>query len=185
MPLTKAERKLQLTVALVGVAGALFGSLIGGTVAVAVQYLQFEQDEDAEARAVRAKAYADFLDSANAVAASVTAMRACLPELLELPEKETTLSASHPCARAYNTLVNDRYEFQGAINDVYIYGSDDAVQAANRVSELLPARFRADEEDGYGPRIDPISWPDFDRAYIAFQTEMCREVSVRPRKACA
>ena len=73
-----------------------------------------------------------------------------------------------------------RYDYQGAINDVYVYGSEAAWEANRKVGRVLPAALGNVEN-----RV--IARPDaeaFRAAYNDFLDVFCREAVAEPRTGC-
>jgi hypothetical protein len=83
--------------------------------------------------------------------------------------------------QASTDFLNARPRFQGALNDVYVYGSTRGVQAARKVAGALPPslyrpgtfRFEGD-----------VPQREFESGYNAVLDTMCREVSAVPRATC-
>jgi len=65
-----------------------------------------------------------------------------------------------------------RFAYQGAVNDLYVYGSDAAWKAHAAIAALLPTSLRSQE-----PEIKPINLD-------AFEGIECREVPETPRSGC-
>lgn len=82
------------------------------------------------------------------------------------------------------TILEDYFpaqsKFQGALNQVYVYGTPRGVRAARKVAGALPPSL-------FKPRsfsIGGVDEPVFARGYNAVLNTMCAEVSADPRPAC-
>lgn len=121
--LTRREVILALVVAVIGPAGVLAGTIVGGHFATEAQEQRLDADRAAEARTKRERTYARFLRAGDRYAVETDAAIAdCSRRAEKAPPSgrfECTLDELTPARLAY----------QGAINRLYVYGSDDAIEA--------------------------------------------------------
>ena len=80
----------------------------------------------------------------------------------------------HLLHAVFPTVFSDREGFQAALNDVYIYGSRDGLDAAKKVAKVLPD----------GDTINPRQFKKFQQRYGTFRKVMCRELNPDPRPNC-
>jgi hypothetical protein len=169
-------------------AAQLLPVLLGGILAGAGSYIAIDakdrqqQREFSEARQRdesnrRADVYAQFLGAANEYAVQASsALRALQREAAQSENGEFSVDSA-----ALGGYQQARHAFQGALNNVYVYGSLDGVDAATALARTLPPSLgRIDGSLHVGP-------PDadaFQRSYTAMLSVMCREVPARPRPSC-
>lgn len=91
---------------------------------------------------------------------------------------------NRPC-RDLNTALavydSERADYQGALNDVYLYGSRFGVRASGRLERALPPAVYSPDARGVGFSVDDAK---FVAGYNAVLDTMCREVSANPRPTC-
>ncbi len=158
-----------------GLGGGLVGAYLGAHATVVTQREQLQASRSAEARTKRATVYAHFLDASNRYAIeqsqSYSIARKCFPKL-------SIRRFSCLLGKEAGRLQNARYQFQGALNYVFVYGSAAGVRAAlNLATQLPPA---VGHLNGL-VHIARVSDAAFARTYAAFLDVMCREVSAEPR----
>jgi hypothetical protein len=188
-PLTRPRRRRKprlrgrgatpLGAALIGVAAALLAATLTSAVALVAQDDKLEADRaalqrqltasrGADARTKRAEVYAAFLSAAN-----LYSLRA--QQLFE------ACDGADLCSTTDGELRRNRYAFQGAVNDVYIYGSDEANAVSGLISALLP-----NTNIGLSNEIElkPIDEDAVAAAYRSMLLRACIEASAEPRQAC-
>lgn len=164
-----------LSVAGVIVAGLLTawaayeGSRVGAQAQLKGQATQLHATLQDETRQKRASVYGNFLNAADSYASATDGLM-------------ISFVHCHPCTPDVAGFEKARAAFQGAINDVYVYGSAAAVAASERVAGTLPASL-----GNYGPvqKLTLIfNQAGFVSSYRSFQAVMCREVPAIPRSSC-
>jgi hypothetical protein len=151
---------------LIGVGGALCGSVIGGFVSIRSVRDQIREERFAEVRSRRADAYPRLLDAATRMART---------QLIVF--RRGSRCRPNPCLSEVRRLEPSSESYARAANEVFVYGSDEAFNAERRIAQQLwPAA------DVSTQGLDQAA---FDRAYVAFQRVMCRELSADPRPGCA
>lgn len=147
----------------VSLASGLFGGWAGSALTV-------NASVEAEKRVQVGTVYAAYLDAANSYNNAA----------LDQARAQAALPASRvqPQSAAFE---HARHEFQGAINEVYVYGSEDAWEANLKVVKVLPVALgNLPDRKIFGP--DPVK---FQTAYNQFLNVFCREAVAEPRKDCA
>lgn len=149
--------------AAVSLASGLFGGWAGSALTV-------NASEKAEKRVQVGTVYAAYLDAANSYNnAALDYARA---------QDAQPANQVQPPSPAFE---HARYEYQGAINDVYVYGSEDAWKANLRFTKVLPVALgNFPDRKIYAP--NPT---EFHMAYNQFLNVFCREAVAEPRKGCA
>lgn len=193
--------KLALVIAAIGFIGALGGALIGGVIAITVERDQFAQQRLTTARDKRAQVYAQFLSTSNNLAIDQTTATDCVRALKRAgstPRAARLTAAYVVCdvssrnqlraaVRAdFGQVLNSRAAYQGAINAVYLYGSDQAVTASHAVSATLPPTLPA-ALTVVGSLASPafvVSFRRFEAAWINFEGLTCREAAPQPARHC-
>lgn len=146
---------------------SLVAAVIGGWAGSA---LTVTASEKAEKRVQVGTVYAAYLDAADRYNNAA----------LDYARAQTALPAGQAQAPS-PAFENARHEYQGAINDVYVYGSKDAWAANLKVGKVLPEAIgNLPDRKIYAP--NPV---EFHRAYNQFLNVFCREAVSEPRKDCA
>jgi hypothetical protein len=175
MPKTvRPERRLEIIVATIGVVAALAGAATGGATSYLVQRNQFTEDKASEARVKRAGVYAAYLRAANDGASEADGAYDRLAAQCRGPSRcsGVTLARGRELAKA-------RVAYQGALNDVYVYGTDEAWRLTKRLSATMPPTL------GFQTlQIKRVNRAAFASAYSAFLARICDEVPARPRPGC-
>lgn len=167
-----------LIAAALGLGGGLAGAYLGAQATVVTQRQQLQDSRNAEARTKRATVYAHFLEAANLYATNEAQAFSIVRKCVPVPPRR-----SFQCSlrKQGDPLQHARYDFQGALNDVFVYVSTAGVGAARNVAATLPpsiGHLRVQISVGQTSDIA------FTRTYQAFLGVMCREVSVEPRSNC-
>jgi hypothetical protein len=202
-----SNRRLEVTVAVIGVVGALFGALIGGLVTYKTTHEQIYEQRATVARDQRASIYRRLLASATIVRTEKDALsircHIASEKVFDELYGPTAFSSPHPrFARQISCLfasarrlgaADDRY--RRAASDVFVYGSDAAYTAERGLAKVILPKApivlgnspvttlsRGNEADlSIGTPVEPER---FEHAFIAFQRVMCRELSAQPRHGC-
>lgn len=183
------EFALVVVAGVIALGGGLGGAWIGANAANGNQRDEAREARQAEARQKRADVYSDFLDAAGAYAGRSREIQAKITVTqrnLRPGQKFTLCVASKgrcPGAdirREFPRFQSARSQFQGALNDVYVYGSARGVSAARRVAAALPPSLF----DPQTVKLGGVIEARFKRAYNTVLDTMCAEVSADPRQAC-
>ncbi len=166
-------------------AGALGGAYFGARATVDTQEAQFREAQMTTARNQRAKVYTSFLAAANQYASddatATTTIRAdCRNSHALRPIYHVT--CKHLPSNFLVPVSEARFAFQGALNEVYVYGSARGVLAARRVAGALPRSLIG--LSATVPPLKTINEGALTDAYDAFLKVMCQEVSAEPRSKC-
>lgn len=153
-----------------GALGPLVGVVLGGLLTYAGVERQIQADGVAQRRQLSADKYLALLDAADDYQLTTERL---LAEGGEVVRDGTELNAL-PVGNAWLTA---RHEFQGALNEVYVYGSSDGWDAAGNLAATLPNSVANDFE------FEQPS-PDYSSRYIALLAVLCREAVAEPRADC-
>ncbi|MGQ4712323.1 hypothetical protein ACUN22_01420 [Streptomyces anulatus] len=171
---THDERRLIM----LGFGVALIGAIIGGGFSylgawhqsrtqLEAQEAQGREDRKKEDREKRAEVYEDFLGAADVFAVKTNGI--------------ITDCKDGKCSPNWHAWQTSRAEYQGALNQVWVYGSDQAVTQTGRVSAALPKSLWEPSADELHLTFESAN---FRAAYQGFQSLMCRELPASPRTAC-
>lgn len=130
------------------------------------QAREYDIRRNEEARQKRADVYQRFLNAANRYAVAARSA------IAQCPSK---------CTSPPDDYQNARYEFQASINEVYIYGSAEALKQSRGLAGTLPLAIGALSGE---VTIEPVADADFRSAYQDFLTLICREAPATPRNEC-
>lgn len=168
--------------AVFALSAALLGSVVGGLfvyrASVDSQALQARELRAEDERAIRRETYLAYLDNATAYRNSTLEL---LKELEKVPETDLTGTTV-----AFGPWLTARFDYQGSVNSLYVYGSDQAWQRHLGIAATLPYAVGYLDPtqivaDLARIRDDIIS---FGRAYSNFLDLMCRELPATPRDGC-
>jgi hypothetical protein len=165
--------------ALLGLGVALAGALIGGLFSfwgawwqshtqMEAQAAQNREDQKKEDREKRAEIYEEYLNASDAYAVETN-------EII-------TDCKDRKCSPDWGKWQTARHDYQGALNHVWVFGSDAAVAQTGMVSESLPQSLWVPSSDTLSLRFDAEK---FTVAYQGFQSLMCRELPAQPRSGCS
>lgn len=176
---------------LAAVYGAQSGAAKANEGAIAVQRQIMNEQRAREDRKTKEEVYLKFLDNADTYNTDTNKATSCLDGARK-QARSTNSSESTAfldCTAELNDLRSSRYAFQGSINEVYIYGSNEALLASQQVAYTLPASIGSSTIGGRGiPRIGQLlterDQREFTRAYSDFLTVACNEVPARRRSNC-
>ncbi|GGK13047.1 hypothetical protein GCM10011583_51260 [Streptomyces camponoticapitis] len=163
---------------MLGFGVALIGAVIGGGFSylgawhqsrtqLEAQEAQGREDRKKEDREKRAEVYEGFLGAADIFAVKTNGI------ITDCNDGKCS-----PDWHAWQTL---RAEYQGALNQVWVYGSDEAVTQTGRISAALPKSLWEPNADELHLTFESAN---FRTAYQGFQSLMCRELPASPRTAC-
>lgn len=178
-----------LAAGLVGIIGTAVGSWIQIDGASRSQAAQFAEQRATDERTTRADIYFAFLDAANKYSVSTENVRDCIVKARDAASAAGAhnYSLNGMCAKYASDLASDRFDFQGARNKVYVYGSVAAEREAGLIAGYLPIAIDGDPATGL-PYIDNrllnFDQVKFDGMYQDFQATVCREVPAEPRTSC-
>lgn len=147
---------------------AYIGGQISASGAIDAQTRQAEADAATAVGEKRAEVYSAFLQEYTAYYRSTQDAERRL-------DKGGTVDIS--------LFIQAREKFRGALNEVYVYGSNEQWERAQATAATLPSSYgtniqerdiRAVDEDG----------AELERRYAAFQLAMCKEVNFDPDREC-
>ncbi|MDX2827795.1 hypothetical protein PV416_43795 [Streptomyces ipomoeae] len=161
-----------------GLAVALAGALIGGFFSylgawqqsraqMAAQESLYREDRAREDREKRSEVYKRLLETSNSFAVAT--------------DEIATDCSDRKCSPDWSEWEDARFEFQGALNEVWIYGSDDAAAQAEVISTTLPESIGFPKPDELHIGVKSV---EFAQAYSGFLALMCRELPAVPRNGC-
>lgn len=168
------KRRFPWTIAATATVTVVSG-LLGGWAGSA---LTVKASEDAERRTRVGEVYAGYLDAADGYYTAAADLDRAFAKLIAT--KDGSASDRSVGELSVAAFEKARHDYQGAINDVYVYGSDAAWEANRKVANVLPLAL------GNVPRRD-IPSPDaeaFREAYSDFLEVFCREATAEPRQSC-
>jgi hypothetical protein len=172
-----------LIVAMVALLSGIAGSIIGGAfaynAATGTEVAHEAADKDAAQRSKRADVYLAYLDAANKYA---LASQALANDVALIAKQD--LSGNVGLANDFGPWKTARSNYQGEVNQVYVYGSDNAWQTLQAVAATLPAAVGPDDLSTFEQAINNYKWPAFNKAYGDFLAVFCREVPASPRGNC-
>jgi hypothetical protein len=179
---------LTLSVAVLSVAGATGGAYLGSRATIITSREAAREARLAESRTKRANVYSRFLDAAESFSFKTEAVTSAIRHSVtragsvKAACKQRRRGTACGVRRSlFNRQDDARADFQGALNDVYIYGSRRGVRAARRVAAALPPSvYNPDERIA----LDDIKQGKFAAGYSAVLDTMCAEVSPDPRPTC-
>lgn len=165
---------------------AVFGGIIALSGNYFIQAVQFHHTDVAEDKKQRQTVYIDFLDHTNAYDVTTIDAKDCLTKIKEHTNPDGTFSQF--CTDTINRLRTDRSNFQKSINEVYIYGSKDAVAKSRKVAKALPNSLGGAGVGNSGiPPLDQVMKHDphaVEQPYRDFQAVACKELPALPRDDC-
>lgn len=182
-----------LVVGVVAAAAAIVGGRIAADGALDAAVAQHREEAIAaqklEVRVKRADVYAEYLASANSYFLATAEYYRYLASFNKGPiakGRSFKVRFDQNGVDLQARWLKQRARFQGSVNDVYVYGSDDAWRAQKTISEVLPPSVGAEVKTfEFSVRRDV--GVDFDRGYHRFLRLVCIEVGlIRPdeKKTC-
>ncbi|NMR32499.1 hypothetical protein [Crystallibacter degradans] len=171
-----------LIVAIAGIvatlSGTLVGAQIGANASIGAVEVQLAASLEEESRNRKSGAYSDFLVAVDRMAFAGQDLGLVIEMTDGKPYDHPDILAEYDDALA--EWREARAAVQRAINDVYAYGSRDAVAIHREVTASLP--------DGFAPAPHPgvliYDRDQYEQAVKKFQKVFCREASISPRDEC-
>lgn len=166
------SQPVEWRVAVLGVVAALAGALIGGAASFGGQIYTEYQEAETEDRTKKAEVYFAYLDAANSYSNETSQLRR---SYVSLPVD------SPPPAADYGEWQQARFEYQGAINDLSVYGSDTAWDVHRRIAAAMPQSLFASTEP---VRVDAVNDILLNAGTRDFLSLACQELPASPRAGC-
>jgi hypothetical protein len=160
-----------LIAAVVTLFAAMWGASIGAEAAVKAADMQNQAEDMRRSQDRRDVAYKDYLNAANRYFYAWDDL-ASTPK----PVPVETVAAKMP------ELLKARYEYQGQINEVFVYGSGEAWSAHENVARTLPSAVAGSDIPDFRGQPNNAA---FGAAFNAFLEVRCREVTALPRSSCS
>jgi hypothetical protein len=172
------DRRLAVTVAVIGVFGALLGAGIGGYVTYLTTRETIEEQRSTEARVKRESAYNELMAASERLRAAVDGLASQCD--LALTRGEVTAGVEGLlCSILYGKAADSAESaYIGAANRVFVYGSNEAYTWERKLAATILNR----RSLGRAAVVDETA---YDQAREAFQFVMCRELSPEPRSGCS
>jgi hypothetical protein len=162
-----------LIVAGIGAGSALLGAQISSDAAAETTRQQLLEARAKDAREKRSQVYAAYLAAANDYSVKTHRMFERF--------KEQAVAAKGKSFKPDPAVLNPYYAarsaYQHQVNQVYVYGSDEAWKAHRIVAAALPPSL-GDLE------LEVVDSDEFLVAYQGFQSVFCKEASAVPRVGC-
>lgn len=112
---------------------AIIAAVVAIVVVLLTSHLEAQRSDATALREVRSETYSAYLATLNEYASHQQSRKQeCIPESNE-PIRENEI-----CSTSIENLQTARFAYQGAVNDMYIYGSDAALVLVNDIASLLP-----------------------------------------------
>lgn len=162
-----------LIAAVIGGGAGVGGSYLGAHAAVQANDSLIRATQAQTTRDKRAAVYSAYLDAANNYADQDRRAFDLLTN--ELKGVKAGTGVEGPPA----SFSAARFAYQGAINSLYVYGSDAAWTAHQEVAAVLPASLGGD-----GFQVTRVDSSAFESAYRGFLRVFCGEVPAVPRSGC-
>ncbi|QSZ49566.1 hypothetical protein AYX22_14935 [Arthrobacter sp. D5-1] len=158
---------------LIPTAAALIGALIGGGFTACsaniaadsqrdMQQTQFQQEQSRLLREKRAPYYAAYDAAVNGFATKMQTRYEC--ETVKAPT----------CRYSLEDVQSARYELQGAINDIHVYGSQSMRDAVERIANTMPTALTG--LTGY-VQVGPVDAERFRDELTRVRSAICFDVS--------
>lgn len=141
-----------------------------------IQEREIENQQRKDARAKRETVYRTYLDAANGYAVAAN-------HLLDRcsPPPYVPLESLAPICPTYGEFNSARAAYQGALNDIYIFGTAEAVRAARTLSVALPPGLVSGFSDVQIERPQPQV---FRVLYASMQDRACLDLRIDPEQPC-
>lgn len=172
----KRDGVLLITVSIVTATAGIAGSWIAANgaydAALAEQKESRRTALEKEARDKRAEVYMKYLEAANEYQLKNEKM------MLSLEKMRSSSKPNELDMEAYNVWLTARADYQGAVNEVYIYGSDEAWNSTRKISESLPRSIGSKIE------FESTNYETFREGYIRFLERIRCEVPPARSSKC-
>jgi hypothetical protein len=162
-----------LTIGLLTVGAGIYGSNVAAETSVTTTRMQIDAEAQQKQREQRESSYRAYLDSANQYWQSSRAIFGS-----PAPEGTQEIQA------AYSAFVSARARFQAQINEISVYGSDEAWSAHEKIAASLPKALGLTEGKSFSAK-EVADEATFTEAYTNFLAVRCREVVQPARNGCA
>jgi hypothetical protein len=165
-----------LGVGLLTIAAGVYGSNVAAETSLRTTRMQIDaeaQQKQREQREQRELSYRAYLDSANEYWQAARA-------IFGRPAPETPQEIQ----AALTKFVTARSKFQGQVNEISVYGSDEAWSAHQKVAATLPKSLGLPEGKNFSAE-EVADEATFTTAYTNFLAVRCREVVQPSRRGCA
>lgn len=166
-----------LTALLAGGATYL-GATIASDATLTTQREQIIENRQVVERNKRAEVYLSLLDKATEYAYAVDGAVACVER--ETAGRNGAAALSRECSANLAGISTPRSDFQRARNLVFVYGSQEAEDAAGLLAGTLPDAVGT-LDGGISGRVD---FDLFGERYRQFNRVMCRDVQTDPARRC-
>lgn len=165
-------------------ASGYIGAQVGANTALQVSRDETEAENLRRSQEKRQTVYQGYLEAANDFSAATHSLsRVYSDSVTKLAGGTIKANENMPhLVQAQNTFNNARSAYQDAINDVYIFGSDEAWKAHKEMASVLPDSLYSTEVS-FPPPTAPDS-DSFISAYQGFNEVVCVEVAPVPRSGC-
>lgn len=158
--------------AIVTLLAAMWGASIGADGALKATAMQNQAEDVRRSQDRRDVAYKDYLNAANRYFYAWDSLTSA-PKPVPVDTVATKMAE----------LLSARHEYQGQVNEVFVYGSDEAWAAHQNVSRTLPrAVAGSDIPDFTAGHPNNAA---FGAAFNAFLDVRCREVTALSRSSCS
>ena len=160
---------------------ALGGTFLGYQASIRTLDTQVAIQLGVEQRAKKADSYFGFLTANYAYFDRFPEFRDCVSAARKSPDPSKTAGAT--CVPAVQTLVTAQQDLRKALDQVAVYGSDNATAYAILMFNNLPGVDETSMPDLVEIEADVIS-ADYWEARTGFRRAVCFEVPVTPREHC-
>lgn len=154
----------------IGAGSAVIGATVSSDASLKIAQEQLQSAAQQKAREQREVTYREYLDAANEYHIVATNLYA--------------KPAPNDVNAALTVFMSTRSKFQKHVNEVYVYGSDDAWAAHQTIAKALPPALGGPT----GKHFNASQVSDeatFSAAYNGFLSVRCREVAAQARSGCA
>lgn len=159
-----------LVAAIVTLLAAMWGASIGAEAAVKAASMQNESEDVRRSQDRRDIAYKEYLNSANTYFIAWSAASSPTLAINDIPATLDKFRAA-------------RADYQSEINEVFVYGSDEAWSAHQGLARTLPKSLTGSELPNF--YNNPPRSQEFNAAFNAFLNVRCREATALPRSSCS
>lgn len=162
---------------------------VGGIIAFGANYfLQaqlFQQEAAKDAKAERRKIYTDYSDKVTAFNNSTASLKSCLTGSVATTTPVNNWKVT--CQTEILAYQQSTRDFQNALNQLFIYGSDQAVEKALALAAPLPPSGNGSSILTNPTTLEKVIAHDphaIDQPFKVFGAVACRELPATPRAAC-
>ncbi|MEV0843625.1 hypothetical protein AB0I55_29280 [Actinocatenispora sera] len=173
-----------VVVALVALVSAGIGGAISGITSheslqaqLKTERAQLDDQHATADREHRATVYKAFIDDANTYQLASDDVTNWLDVHKTTFKKGATTNLPASFNKIVSHWLSTRHDFQGSVNDVYVYGSPEAWSAASLLAGTMPPATGKIV-------IRAVTYPAYNDRYNDFLTVMCQELPAQPRGSC-